>query len=972
MDYFDPIITGIIAEVLGELNNTDANGYVTILDDIEDKQKQSIEDFSERVYEYIKSKPKGFRLNFFVDEIGQYISDNTKLMLNLQTIAETLATKTKGNSWIFVTSQEDMEKVVGDMNKSQQNDFSRIQARFNIKIPLTSANVDEVVEKRLLKKTAIAQQQLATSYEAESAHLESLLSFSEAGIQFKGFHNAIDFGNKFPFIPYQFDLFQQCRRSLSTHNAFQGKHSSVGERSMLGVFQQVIKKMSEKNENSLVSFDLMYEGIRKELRGEIQKSVILAERLIDNKFAIQVLKALFLVKYFGNFKTTKRNISVLLINDIKIDIKQHEKKIEEALNTLENQSYVQRNGDVYEFLTDDEKDVEEEIKETDIDEQAITQLLREIFFDEIIRDNKIKFIENKQDYSFTSKIDGVILGREKELEIEIITENYENYDYEVHIKTSTMRSAGMILLLASNAVFMKDLKMYLRTDKYVKQNQTTSNRIEVKRILQDKAHQNTERRRNLILLANKSLAEATVYMNGSKYEMGQTKDGKTRVVQAFQGLIKITYPNLRMLGTHYNEDSIKSAIRTKLENLFGSDDKTISEPESEILNLVKRRKQQTDRTSLQDVKNYFTKKPYGWYPNAIWTNVAKLYKRGKIELKQNANLLEDENVLNALLNSSNYINTLLEPQTTINPNQLKKLKQVYADTFDESCPAKEAKDVANIFKDKLKEMSVDVSKLLAQRRDYPFVSSLDDLSELLDKLIQKDYHYYITNLSDFEDKLLDVKEDILAPIKSFMNGDQIKIYDDIKQLINGNTANVQYIDGDEFSTLQTLINSKTPYKGNGIRLGKAAKDSLTKKVLDAIKKEKEVFISKCDELESKIKQADEYSKLKEEQQKQILQPFIDKKREINNERFIGNIKNAVHDIEEVLYNKQLNLMAKWLVTKTHGNQVVEPKVRYISSKTIRVAFDKNELTTEDDVNNYLDALKEAYMERINQNLKITL
>ena len=37
-----------------------------------------------------------------------------------------------------------------------------------------------------------------------------------------------------------------------------------------------------------------------------------------------------------------------------------------ALNLLENQSYVQRNGDIYEFLTDDEKDIEEEIKNTEL------------------------------------------------------------------------------------------------------------------------------------------------------------------------------------------------------------------------------------------------------------------------------------------------------------------------------------------------------------------------------------------------------------------------------------------------------------------------------------------------------------------------------------------------------------------------------------------------------------------------------
>ncbi|MCK7530318.1 MAG: hypothetical protein MZV63_04295 [Marinilabiliales bacterium] len=37
-----------------------------------------------------------------MDEVGSsIISENTKLMLNLQTIAETLAVKTRGASWVL-------------------------------------------------------------------------------------------------------------------------------------------------------------------------------------------------------------------------------------------------------------------------------------------------------------------------------------------------------------------------------------------------------------------------------------------------------------------------------------------------------------------------------------------------------------------------------------------------------------------------------------------------------------------------------------------------------------------------------------------------------------------------------------------------------------------------------------------------------------------------------------------------------
>ena len=166
--------------------------------------------------------------------------------------------------------------------------------------------------------------------------------------------------------------------------------------------QELLLQFEEKDENALVSFDSMFDGIRNELVGQIQNSINLADKNIDNEFAKKVLKALFLVKYYGNFKTTKRNISILMIDNIGVDLKKHEQNIDEALNLLENQSYVQRNGDVFEFLTDDGKDVELEIKNTNVDDQAVTTLLKEILFDEIIQSNKIKYLENKQDYEFKS------------------------------------------------------------------------------------------------------------------------------------------------------------------------------------------------------------------------------------------------------------------------------------------------------------------------------------------------------------------------------------------------------------------------------------------------------------------------------------------------------------------------------------------------------------------------------------------
>ncbi len=106
-----------------------------------------IDGFADMIKEYLDKQVPGFRFIFCVDEVGQFIANDVLRMLSLQTIAEALVTKTAGRAFMMVTSQVDINATIGDLNKQQKHDFSRIQGRFSIKIPLTSANADEVIQK---------------------------------------------------------------------------------------------------------------------------------------------------------------------------------------------------------------------------------------------------------------------------------------------------------------------------------------------------------------------------------------------------------------------------------------------------------------------------------------------------------------------------------------------------------------------------------------------------------------------------------------------------------------------------------------------------------------------------------------------------------------------------------------------------------------------------------------------------------
>ena len=67
----------------------------------------------------------------------------------------------------IVTSQMDIDATLGNLEKQQEYDFSRIQARFTTRISLTSANADEVIQRRLLEKKPEPQTVLCAVYERQ-------------------------------------------------------------------------------------------------------------------------------------------------------------------------------------------------------------------------------------------------------------------------------------------------------------------------------------------------------------------------------------------------------------------------------------------------------------------------------------------------------------------------------------------------------------------------------------------------------------------------------------------------------------------------------------------------------------------------------------------------------------------------------------------------------------------------------------
>src|SRR5699024_9736815 len=259
-----------------------------------------------------------------------------------------------------------------------------------------------------------------------------------------------------------------------------------------------------------------------------------------------------------------------------------------------------------------EKDIKQEIKNTEVNFSDTTDLLSSLLFDGTIKETRLQFQENKQYYEYTRKVDGTLYGREKELTVELVTPNSENYDNQSYFQGLSMgNQTHMLMRLAPDDRIVKDARLYLQTQKYIKQNQATSNKDRVKQILFEQGQQNQERKREMLDSLNDMLAQSTVYLNGTEHRVSSTGDGKTKVIYAFQDLVKLAYSKLKMLGdTTFDESRLQSIMRGRQDDLFGADDASITPPEKEVLNFIRRRKKMNERTTLTDLKKQFTQKPY--------------------------------------------------------------------------------------------------------------------------------------------------------------------------------------------------------------------------------------------------------------------------------------------------------------------------------------------------------------------------
>ena len=940
-----------------------------ILEKYRTHYQMSIEDFANMVNQYIEKQDKNFRLNFFVDEVGQYIANNVRLMTDLQTIAESLATKCSWLAWIIVTAQQDIDSILGEMSKQTGNDFSKIQGRFKCKVNLSSANVDEVIRLRLLSKNDKGKDLLDSLYGVQQNNLKTLFDLPDGAKKYKNFKDRQHFVSSYPFIPYQFSLFQSAIQNLSKHDAFTGQYQSVGERSMLEVFQDVVKQIATEDIGRLATFNLMFEGVRDVIKANVRWGVTQSEQQMDDEFTKRVLKVLFLVKYVKEFQATPRNLTVLLIERFDQDLVALRKRVEVSLNTLEQQTYIKRNEELYEYLTDKERDIEDDIKQTDVDPQAINEQMSNMFFTTALNLNKIRYEVNGQDFPFTKRLDNQTFGKEYELGIHILTEGQAKES----LRAISLQKDDLVLLIPDDDLFYKDNRLYLQTDTYVKQNGSNGKTAEEIAIVTDKSHQNQSRFERIKRRASELLGKAQMFVAGDDV-LTEIGDAKMRVSFGFQKLIQKVYPNLEMLGeARYDEKDIPKHLQAGKEAL-GDLLIQMSASEGEILSFIARNKTDGVKTKLSTLLEIFEKKPNGWSYASILCMVARLYGLAKIEVLFDSKSLDAQAFEKVIRNSTYHTRIVILPVLDISPKKIKRLKEIYNYTFHMPVTTNEAKAMANEFSTAINAKYQELTHYMERVDIFPFLVQLKPVCELLHKLQYKSYDWYYSNLDEFEVDLLDLFEQRVDPILGFLNGTQKSIYEEARKFLIDQQYNMAYVGGEEKEKLKCILADENCFRGNHMTNAKELVGILSDKInrrLDALKEAK---LAKLEAYHEKLTSISGYEDLSKERIDSIEKEISIIRKQLQTTTQISMLNDWFTRFESNDYPRLAAMIQDWgevvdpppVIITNDGppKQKVEPVIPLKKSETVAVSrlkpqYHKTFLKDLNDVEEYVQIFKVA-------------
>ena len=402
---------------------------------------------------------------------------------------------------------------------------------------------------------------------------------------------------------------------------------------MLSGFQECAQKVQTRDEYTLVPFFRFYDTVHTFLDGSIRRVIERCQSAADTaagieQYDVDVLKLLYLIRYVDDIPANLDNIIILMADDIRADKINLRETVRNSLDRLLSQNYIGRTGDTYNFLTDEEQDIQREIRNTAVDTSSIVERIGQMIFGDIYTTKKYRY--GKYDFDFEKMVDGVVVGAPTGgMRLKFLTIATDaSQKSELSLMSSSIGQATGVL---SDSTYYESLERAMRIRKYVKQRNVNSLPPSIRTIIGEQQDEATVYEQSAMDELKKTIVSADYYVDGEKLSLTGT-DTKVKIDAALEYLVSHMYSDLELIDTSMDSDesilSILAGNGTRITGLPAN-----SGAAAKIEEHLEMQYRKNLPTSMADIQSRYQAVPYGWKEIDIAGVMAQLIYDQKVTVK---------------------------------------------------------------------------------------------------------------------------------------------------------------------------------------------------------------------------------------------------------------------------------------------------------------------------------------------------
>ncbi|OCS91701.1 BREX system P-loop protein BrxC [Caryophanon latum] len=948
---------------------------------------------------YCQSKGNDYRLVFLIDEVGQYIGMDNSLMLDLQNAVEEIGAATNGQAWIAITSQESITSVANIVDTTS---FSKIQGRFKTRINLSSTNTDEVLKRRLLEKTETAVKTLEVIYEPNEQIIRNRLAFDDEQKRTQyhaAYRSTEEFVATYPFVPYQVELLQMVLEKIGVHGEG-SSYASRGERSLLKSFQDAAIKHNDDSLGTLVTMAEFYPTIRQHLESTIVQTISRAEKRAANNEGlveadVEILKVLYLIKGIAHIPATPNNIAALLLP--RIDAERNELAIKESLNRLEGTLFIEKHADgTFSFLSDEEQEINSEIKNVDVNMTTIKENLVETFFAENYK--KAKFTtSNGFVFDYNKRFDNYTKSNMKHpLTMQIITTDMTATEAAVQAI-----EGQMIIKLDHNLIAEAEeaIRLSEQTRRYVSAKRNASTTQAQHRIYDAKLANVDDYDVKAKELLTKACETATFYIQ--MQERTFRGNFEKQVNDAFEMLVQNTYKYLEYMDEPIPMKHVISEWKRMYEQGIQQDLLNATgniRAYNEVLRYLEELIRNHQKPSLKEVLDKYSQVPYGWTEQDTIGILLALMHDSKVKLTITDELFSPANATEfyTKLNRTSDRDTIrVVPEVEVDPKVRKEFMSLYKELFGRLDGGDSYQEFANALKAAMEKHFLaplqDITTYYQNNHSssypYPEYAKVISISNDVQRMLQiRDDEQLVQAFIDAEDDLLDAQEE-LEILTGFYLNKPIKRFDEAVQFLRSIESDLAQTESDDVKLLKKqltdILVKPQPYKD--IPLIPAIIEKLQQAIQDEVTAYKQMVAMQITQLEQTLQELQEFYSNNEAVSTVIaakMPSFTQMQQQLLAAESIMLIKMKLSELRDVTAHIQQAAQEKEdeLIHVTppvtgelppSSSDVPPPVVRekgtkIISSETLYRMLHKTEIQTQSELEDLLYELKQQLLKELKE------